>query len=260
MIFNMSGGYGSGGGASTNLKLVYGETRPTNPSNNTVWVDTSIPVTKYYFQAEQPENMREGELWITIGDSGRIRVTTSLGKEWVTVYFIGAQQYVNGALVGKTVKTYQNGEWLDWWNGELLDGANLFETVTGGWVQDTNLNISGYANTGTVTFDTNGITLSNAPGATSAIVRTKNKINLSGYSKLTANAQSIAASGNISVRIYIITGASGDIDNIKVASIENIASTDFVDYELPFNLDGEYYIALVISAGRSGIVKKISLS
>lgn len=258
MIFNISGGYGSGGGASNNFELVYGNTRPENPSDNTVWVQTIVPITEYYLQADRPESPIEGAMWISLRDSGANKITTAIAKEWITVYPISASQYINGVWNDKSVECYQFGTWNTWWNGEILDGFNQFEVVTGGWIQDTNLNISGYSNTGTVTFDDDGITLS-AAGTTSAVVRTKNKIKLSDYSTLIANAKSITATSNISVRVYIITGASGDVDNMKAGTIENITSTSFTDYELPLNLDDEYYIALVVSANRSGTVKKIRL-
>ena len=43
-----------GGGGALNFKVVGGTTQPTNPSQNTIWVDTDTPVNGYYFSAEKP--------------------------------------------------------------------------------------------------------------------------------------------------------------------------------------------------------------
>ena len=49
MIFNMSGG----GGTGLNFAVV-GNPQPTNPKNNTVWIDTDNEITEWTFSAENP--------------------------------------------------------------------------------------------------------------------------------------------------------------------------------------------------------------
>ena len=50
---------GGGGGASLNFKVI-GNPQPESAKENTIWVNTDTPITGYYFQPEQPENMAEG--------------------------------------------------------------------------------------------------------------------------------------------------------------------------------------------------------
>ena len=57
MIFNMSGGggiAGSGSGAGLNFKVVGGTTQPSNPSENTIWVNTDKEIAGWIFSAKNP--------------------------------------------------------------------------------------------------------------------------------------------------------------------------------------------------------------
>lgn len=57
MIFNMTGGggiAGSGSGAGLNFKVVGGTTQPSNPSENTIWVNTDKEITGWIFSAKNP--------------------------------------------------------------------------------------------------------------------------------------------------------------------------------------------------------------
>lgn len=129
-------GFGGGGGAPLNFKVV-GNPQPSSPKENTIWVNTDVKITGHYFQAEQPEEMAEGEVWISTGTESQVAFN-ALKKGTVMVYPLAAKQMVGGTLVDVTAKSWQNGEWVDWyvWNGELFDNGEQFEKETGGWVND----------------------------------------------------------------------------------------------------------------------------
>lgn len=55
----------------------------------------------------------EGTVWISTGTSSTVPFN-ALKKNNITVYPMSAKQYVNGAWVNKTAKTYQGGKWVDW--------------------------------------------------------------------------------------------------------------------------------------------------
>lgn len=59
---------GSGGGL--NLKVVGGTTKPTNPRDNTIWINTSVAITDYVLSLTQPETGTEGLVWIKTADTG----------------------------------------------------------------------------------------------------------------------------------------------------------------------------------------------
>lgn len=55
----------------------------------------------------------EGTVWISTSTSSTAPFNP-LKKNNITVYPMSAKQYVNGAWVNKTAKTYQGGKWVDW--------------------------------------------------------------------------------------------------------------------------------------------------
>lgn len=179
MIGKTNAGGGGVGGAE--LKVVGGTTRPAKPTQNMIWVNTEHEITSYVFSAIQPDAPVAGMVWITIGDSGNIKIPSPVGKDWITVYPLSAKQYISGAWVNKEVKSYQNGEWVAWWNGELFDNGNQFEAVTGGWtVADS---ADGAVEIG------NEIVLKPASGKSSIVINRKT-LDLSRYTKLRFNVTS----------------------------------------------------------------------
>ena len=103
---------GGGGGGGLNFKVV-GNPQPSNPKENVIWVNTDVKITGYYFSVEQPENMVNGDVWFPTGTSSSVAFN-ALKKNAVQVYPISAKQYVNGAWVDKTAKSYQGSKWIDW--------------------------------------------------------------------------------------------------------------------------------------------------
>ena len=127
MIFNMTGG----GGNPLNFKVVGGTTEPSNPKENTIWVNTDKEITGWHFASEQPEDMKEGEVWFLTVKPSTVEFN-ALKKNGIQVYPISAKQYVSGKWVDKTAKSYQDGKWVDWVT-YLLNGADTCDSITGGW-------------------------------------------------------------------------------------------------------------------------------
>lgn len=121
------------GGGGLNFKVVDGLTQPSDPDENTIWVNTDTPITGYYFTAEQPENMADGEVWFSTGTSSAAAFNAAR-KNTVMVYPISAKQMVDGVLVDVTAKSWQNGEWVDWINTTYLySPGNEHINITDGW-------------------------------------------------------------------------------------------------------------------------------
>ena len=57
-------GFGGSGGGGLNFKVVGGTTQPTNPTENTIWVNTSVSITDWVFSATEPTTPVEGMVWI----------------------------------------------------------------------------------------------------------------------------------------------------------------------------------------------------
>lgn len=108
-------------GAGLNFEVVGGTSQPTNPKENTIWVNTSTAITSWIFSAVEPTEPAEGMVWISIGTSSAIEFN-ALKKNAIQVYPISAKQYIDGACVKKTAESYQNGEWVGWIFYAFKDG------------------------------------------------------------------------------------------------------------------------------------------
>lgn len=99
-----------GGGAPLNFKVV-GGTKPSNPKENTIWVDTDTAITDWVFSATQPAAV-SGRVWIQTGTTSPVTFN-ALKKNSIQVCPLTAKQYVNGAWVDKAAKSYQGGAWVE---------------------------------------------------------------------------------------------------------------------------------------------------
>ena len=116
-------GFGGGsGGTDLNFEVVGGTTEPTNPTENTIWVNTDVPITKYHFSVNQPENMSDGEVWFSTGTFSLAEFDVFKDNS-LLVYPLRTQQYIDNILTNKTTMIYQNGEWKTFgiW---LIDNEN----------------------------------------------------------------------------------------------------------------------------------------
>ena len=219
---------GGGGGAALNFKVVGGLTQPANPSENTIWVETDVPIASWYFQAEQPENMAEGDVWFPVGTSSAVEFN-ALKMNGIQVYPLSAKQMVSGALVDKTAKIYQNGTWAFLFNGVLYENGNLYEYVTGGWTYDGAKNTDSY-----ILINENAVDMKGA--------RTTKKIDLTPYRTLTVE---LSSHGIHSAAATAITVANDETlkDSNGVAKINTSQSTTRKAYSVDVSaLTGSYYI------------------
>ena len=117
---------GSGGGGGLNFKVIGGTSAPSSPKENTIWVNTSVAITGWVFSATAPTNPVSGMVWFATGNSSSVAFSATK-KHGIWVYPAGCQQYVSGAWVTKTAKTYQSGAWKDWVFWLYKDGVKEVE-------------------------------------------------------------------------------------------------------------------------------------
>lgn len=263
-----TGNIGSGSGG-LNFKIVGGTSEPSNPRENTIWVNTDEKITSWVFSAEEPEAPSEGMVWFTIGTSSTVKFN-ALKKNGLQVYPISAKQYISGAWVDKAAKSYQNGAWVDWWNGELYKNGNTYDDITGGWgTKSAGVN-SNYPSTGavpTVAYNSTSATISIATSK-SGLWYTKNKIHLSGKTKLSVQLSNVTSVDNSQAYLQIRTDVSGYVSGhseivgsasfIDGAVTENSATIDLSSLSLPN--DQTYYVCIGVYSGVSFDVNEIKLS
>lgn len=166
------------GGGGLNLEVVGGTTQPSNPKENTIWVNTSAAITSWVFSAEEPETPVKGMVWIVSSTSSNAPI--EFGKKGIVVlYPLHASQYDGTKWIQLAASVYIDGSWVDLWNGILFDNGDQYEAVTGGWEQLKT------TNDGTVEI-TNVIYCNSQPddSGKTAFAHTVNLISLDGYSTL----------------------------------------------------------------------------
>lgn len=117
-----NGNLGVGGAAGLNFEVFGGTSKPTNPKENTIWVDTDS-IHSWAFSATAPENPEDDMVWFSVGSSSSAAFN-ALKKNSVMVYPLYAKQYVSGAWVDRTAKSYQNGGWVEWLTDFILVDTN----------------------------------------------------------------------------------------------------------------------------------------
>lgn len=114
-----------------NFKVVGGTTQPTNPRENTIWINTDTGITSWTFSAEEPKNLSSGMVWFRIGASGSAAFN-ALKRNNIQVYPLSAKQYVDNSLTEKRAKIYKNGAWVDFIDEYILiPGSGAFDGVYG---------------------------------------------------------------------------------------------------------------------------------
>ena len=221
-------------------------TVPEDPTENMIWVNTNISIGAAYFSDVEPKNMAPGDLWVYTGKGKSNTVSfesLQVGSDYMnTICPINAKQMVDGELVERTTKIWQNGEWTDWWLGELYENGDQFEGVTGGWTSHEYACDIGYAG-GTVlkpdlTFNNTNLYASIGDG--SGVVRTSNLIDVTNFSTLRFSGSASWSGGEI--RLCLWPDTDGNWNKNAAASLTLKNNTTDI-YELAIeDLSGRYYI------------------
>lgn len=241
---------GAGGGAPLNFKVVGGTSQPSNPKENTIWVNTNIAITNWVFSATQPA-AASGRVWIFVGISSPVEFN-ALKKNSIQVYPLSARQYINGAWTGKTAKIYRGGAWVSVWDGVLLTSTNTYYDYTGGWVTDARLSPYNDSNReGLAPKLTNmgegkiriAIDYSQKKGC----YRTVNKVDVSAFKTLKCDFSSTEVPNGVVMFSLIdkldVGVASNSAANAYVASGNNPNFSGTISLDIS-NINGEYYIAI----------------
>lgn len=239
--------YVLGGGAPLNYKVVGGTSAPSNPKENTIWVNTSTAIKDYFFNPIQPGGV-EGRVWIKIGTESSVAFN-ALKKNWLSVCPISAKQYVSGAWVDKTVKSYQGSKWVDWITDiYLYMNGTRYDDVTGGFKS---LGIERTSDSDTtkiapsVTYNSSKIKIAISTNG-SGMVYTANKIDCTNYKTLHIKGILYCHGSSSLYRMFAALWSSIGTyasDN-RGASWQNTASTQNVqDISIDISkLSGKYHI------------------
>lgn len=102
-------------GVELNFDIIGGTTEPSNPKENTIWVNTDVTIPKWQFSIAEPNDPAEGMIWIKTSNYADPSVEmNALAENYIQIFPNSCVQYVNGAWVDKDPQTYRNGKWVDW--------------------------------------------------------------------------------------------------------------------------------------------------
>ena len=237
--------HGGSGGAALNFTVkTYPsevELKADNPKENTIGVITSTTMTSWVISATEPKEPEVGMIWISVGGSSSVEFN-ALKHNTLQVYPICAKQYEVGAWVVKVAFSYQNNEWVNWWNGELFDNGNQFENITGGWTAS-GYSHSSYAVEEASIIDGNIYLV----GASNKMVMrgTDDIVDLSKHTKL-------HWSGNV-ISIFTAAGEKSSANLFIVSQKANFVQHILAQYEL--NVDaGPFSVDISISGIDAGYI------
>lgn len=107
MIFNVSGG----GGIALNFKVVGGTAQPSDPGENTIWVNTDTDISGWVFTAEDPKKPSVGLVWIETGITS-VAPFNALKKNGLYCFPAFCKQYVGGSWANKEAFIFTGEEWI----------------------------------------------------------------------------------------------------------------------------------------------------
>jgi len=120
-------------GIEINFDVVGGTTEPTNPLENTVWINTNTSILGYHMCDVVPTwDASEGivDFLFSPSNSSADGQINLLKTNEVSIKIISCYQYTNGEWVEREFKIYQNGEWVKPYNPEHENSWHLIRTAT----------------------------------------------------------------------------------------------------------------------------------
>jgi hypothetical protein len=223
---------GGGGGGGLNFQVVGVTVAPSNPRENTIWINTATKITSWTFSATEPENLTEGMVWISVGTSSAVSFN-ALKKNNLEVYPLSAKQYIDGELVSVPAYCYQSGDWVQfskYFDGYLFNNGSVNEDITGGWS----------AGSGAMVGNTLYGDYYKAQSTRGAICSTVKKIDLTEYNTLKVNCTKVTGTAIL----YIET----DTNQVVAKSFTTTGVT-----ELNISaVSGEHYIRIASSGVSDG--------
>ncbi len=137
MILNLSGGT-----AAPPFCITGGPSRPQDPAENTLWVQTETPIPAWHIAYDAPAEPLPGQLWLRLGPVSTI-VLNALRENAALLKLDACSQYEEGAWLGRALELYQGGVWLGM-TAMLFDIASALDASAfpGGELKETHLQLT----------------------------------------------------------------------------------------------------------------------
>ena len=228
---------GGSGGASLNFKIIGYATEEAllaaTPSEGTIGVITENEITAWLISPVQPASLLDGAVWISTGTSSAVAFNAlKSAKQAIHIYPISAKQYISDAWVDLTAKSYQGGEWVDWF-------VTLPVSLDKWTEQDTTAKTTLEYADGTLSY-----TVVLGAGWSKATLEYTDLINCSVASTLTIfGSGTITVQGATSKHQIILTDGSNVVLQADISSFDGEFSVDIS------GLSGSYYLQIYSYVG-----------
>lgn len=249
-----------------NYSVVGGLTEPSNPTENMIWVETDVPITKHKFSKNEPKNSVEGMIWFTTRNSSNISFdrlsVNDIECDEVTPLF--AAQYVNGAWVSVAAKIYQNGKWVDW-IVYLYAYGDECDNVTGGWITEgkkANSSASTSARAAEITRRTDSIQIGPFSTSSAGVFRCSEPVNLTEYSsiKVTGTFYSGSQSDtNLGLFVWSSIGTYYESNVVVTKYVGSQQTLKTIEIDVS-KLTGDHYIGFIYNTGGYGEESYVKMS
>lgn len=215
------------GNAYLNYAVVGGTTAPTNPVENTIWVNTDTAISGYAFDVNEP-TVADNLVWIKLGEASLVPFSAIKNKT-VMMFPLSVEQYINGAWVAKEAQVYQDGGWksMKLQKVYLFNGGDT--DVTGGWTFTSgDTKVSSYSIGTTIKFTCNPCDSSTINYT--ARLYTNNVITNNGFSKLYINYKTAYAyRGNASNPALWVKDANNSAFEVNWADLNETNYVQQID-------------------------------
>ena len=168
---------------SLNFNIVGGIDEPTNPKENTIWIHTDIDIPNWSIAAFEPSSPNEGDVWIHTLINGGAQIN-AVYKNALIFNIAKASQYIESQWTDIPMWVYSQNNWNTMQKYMIL-GGDTCDSVTGGWesVSQRVSSVGTAVNAPVITINPDNIYI-NQNQAAGGVYRTKNSIDLSGFSSI----------------------------------------------------------------------------
>lgn len=241
-------------GIELNFEVVGGTSQPSNPKENTIWVNTSTAISGWIIDSGTniPEDVADGTVFIHTTDNSNISFNV-LKDGYLFVNPMAAYQFKSNSWNGVDFKIYKAGEWLGYYpDGALYYYGNEVASLTGGWVVS---NRTFDCTAGAYTKHSDRIEIRTTGQGTAIRAYTKNRISLDGIDVIWIHVtDSTLFSGNGVYTLILTEWADAPDEWAKYVTISG--ETGYYAMEVS-DLSGEYFVSVEIrqnSAGNTGMI------
>ncbi len=179
-----------GGGTTLNFTVVAAETQPENPSKNTIWVDSAIPMNDYQIAFNKPTVRFDGTS-LQLGDVFLCMAENSAAK-------FSALEKMNVELSVSTAYVWDGSEWqsatYEWWNGSEWSSGIVYLYMDGTEWESLIVSKSTYFSSISKQDECIYFSGGNQSSVSYAYVTFSELIDVTGFSTLSVDFSNIAAS------------------------------------------------------------------